>query len=78
MKAVIQQKLDALVARYGLGEAELKPDSMLALAVAAKQACQDIGPFAPAFAHFKKQQIDFEAAAIYLEELQKTSQAVRA
>lgn len=67
---LIKKKLDIIIRKYNFAEAEMSVDSMLGFAMAAEQTCQDIGAFDPAYQHFKQQQLDFENAASYLEQLQ--------
>lgn len=68
-KSFTQRKLDLILKLYGFDEEQLTPNELLELAICAEQTCKDVGPFDPAFSHFKKQQLHFEAAAGYLEEL---------
>lgn len=71
LKRLTQLKLDRILKLYGFNEAELTPDELLEFAICAEQTCKDVGPFDPAFSHFKQQQLDFEAAAGYLEEVRR-------
>lgn len=59
-----QMKLNAKLARFhGITGA----DEALAMAMLNEQTCRDLGPFDPAFSHFKQQQLDLEFIALMLE-----------
>lgn len=66
-----QIKLRMLLDRHG----EIKSSSeALSLAIEAEENCTRVGAFDPAFAHFKKMQLDFESIAGMLEKNEKPKQ----
>ena len=72
---LFQIKIERLVRQYGFKPEELKSTTLLEFALAAEQTSKDVGPFDPAFMHFKQQQLDFEAMAEYFEKMEKGEQS---
>lgn len=65
MTSLMKLKLESIARRYNIKDEDLTPDNMLEIAISAEEKCVQLGPFDPAFVHFKQVQRDFEAAMGY-------------